>query len=146
MAPPRIIRLLESTDAAYIAGLVDGEGTITLSRVHRNERRRLVVCICNTELPILHFVIAAVGAGKITSKRTYEMRHAASYTYQISSRQALDLLRQVMPFLRSYKARRAQLILEHYVALTPRNGKYSPQIAAARAAFEAKILAILPRP
>jgi hypothetical protein len=40
MAPPRAIRLLDSARAGYIAGLVDGEGTITLSRTHRNERRR----------------------------------------------------------------------------------------------------------
>lgn len=146
MAPPRIIRSLDSADAAYIAGLVDGEGTITLSRVHRNERRRLVVCISNNELSILHFALAVIGAGKITSKRTYGLRHAASYTYQLSSRQALDLLNQVLPYLRSYKARRAQLILENYVAVTPRNGKYSAKTAAAKTAFEAKVLAIGPKP
>jgi hypothetical protein len=38
VAPPRIINALDSPRAAYIAGLVDGEGTITLSRTHRNEQ------------------------------------------------------------------------------------------------------------
>jgi hypothetical protein len=146
MAPPRIVRLLDSADAAYIAGLVDGEGTITLSRVHCNERRRLVVCISNNELSILRFVLATIGAGKITSKRTYNARHAASYAYQLSSRQALYLLSQIAPYLRSYKARRARLILDNYVAVTPRNGKYSAAIAAARTSFEAELLAIRPRP
>jgi hypothetical protein len=32
--------------AAYIAGLIDGEGTITLTRLHAGENRRLVVSIC----------------------------------------------------------------------------------------------------
>jgi hypothetical protein len=145
MAPPRIIKRLAPADAAYLAGLVDGEGTVTLSRQHRNERRRLVVCISNNELPILHFVLTAIGAGKITSKRTYQLRHAASYTYQISSRQALDLLKQIRPYLRSYKARRAQLILDNYLALTPRNGKYSADTAAARTSFEVQLLALGPR-
>jgi hypothetical protein len=144
MAPPRVINTLDSPNAAYIAGLVDGEGTITLSRTHRNERRRLVVCISNNELPILRFVLAAIGAGKVTSKRRYQPRHGASYTYQVSSRQALDLLKQISPYLRSYKARRAQLIFKHYLALTPRNGKYSADAAAARTSFEAEFLAIRP--
>jgi hypothetical protein len=145
MAPPRIINSLAPTDAGYIAGLVDGEGTITLSRAHRNERRRLVVCISNNELSILQFVLAAIGAGKITSKRTYNPRHAASYAYQLSSRQALDLLGQITPYLRSYKAKRARLILESYLAVTPRNGKYSADAEAARKCFEAELLAIGPR-
>ena len=37
--------------AAYIAGLIDGEGTITLTRLHAHENRRLVVSIANTEIP-----------------------------------------------------------------------------------------------
>ena len=69
MARPRVTNQLDTACAAYIAGLVDGEGTITLSRIHRNERRRLVVCISSNELPILRFVPAATGAGKLTSKR-----------------------------------------------------------------------------
>lgn len=34
------------TDAAYIAGPVDGESTVTPSRRHGSENRRLVVGIC----------------------------------------------------------------------------------------------------
>jgi hypothetical protein len=34
------IRELSATEAAYIAGIVDGEGTITLTRTHRDEGRR----------------------------------------------------------------------------------------------------------
>ena len=55
-----------------------------------------------------------------------------------------QLSRQIKRFLRSYKARRAQLILDNYLALTPRNGKYSAGAAAARVAFEAELLAIRP--
>ncbi len=50
MARPRVTNQLDTACAAYIAGLVDGEGTITLSRIHRNERRRLVVCISNNDV------------------------------------------------------------------------------------------------
>ena len=69
MACPRVTNQLDTACAAYIAGLVDGEGTITLSRIHRNDWRPLVVSISNNELPILRFVLAATGADKLTSKR-----------------------------------------------------------------------------
>lgn len=42
------VRKLKLTDAAYITGLIDGEGTITLTRERRGENRRLVVSISNT--------------------------------------------------------------------------------------------------
>lgn len=135
---------LDQVTAGYIAGLIDGEGTITLTRVHRNENRRLVVSISNNELGLLQFVHKAIGAGRITRKRTYSARHAPSFTYQITSRQALELLRQTAALLRSYKAARASLALAEYVRLTPRNGKYNPHLQAERSAFEAKLLAIRP--
>jgi hypothetical protein len=136
--------LLDPAIAGYIAGLIDGEGTITLTRLHRNENRRLVVSISNNELALLQFVKHVVGAGRITNKRTYDPRHAPSFTYQISSRQALSLLWQTGPLLRSYKAARARLALAEYIRLTPRNGKYAPEVRARRSEFEAKFLAIRP--
>ncbi|TMH49321.1 MAG: hypothetical protein E6H60_10445 [Betaproteobacteria bacterium] len=49
IGPYRSVLVLDSCDAAYIAGLIDGEGTITLSREHRNENRRLFVSIASAE-------------------------------------------------------------------------------------------------
>jgi hypothetical protein len=37
----KAVRSLSIQDAAYIAGLIDGEGTVTLTRRHVNERRQL---------------------------------------------------------------------------------------------------------
>jgi len=126
--------------ASYIAGLIDGEGTITLTRMHPNENRRLVVSIANTELQILQFVIDQVCAGKITKKRTTSDRHTPSFCYAITSQQALALLSQVTPFLLSYKRRRAELALAQYKALTPRNGKYTPELMIERQEFEQSFL------
>lgn len=47
------VRKLKLTDATYIAGLIDGEGTINLTREHRSENRHLVVSISNTEGAII---------------------------------------------------------------------------------------------
>ncbi len=139
-----MIASLDPALAGYIAGLIDGEGTVTLSRLHRNENRRLVVSISNNDRTMLQYVQGLVGSGRITSKRKSKPHHAASYTYQVSSRQALWLLEQTAHLLRSYKARRAALALAEYVLLTPRNGKYGCELRARRAEFETRFLAIRP--
>jgi hypothetical protein len=130
--------------AAYVAGLIDGEGTITLTRLHADENRRLVVSIANTDLQLLEFVKDKVGAGKITRKRTTSDLHTPSFCYAISSRQALALLQQVSPHLHTYKRQRAELALEQYLALTPRNGKYPPSLLAKRQEFEQTMLQLRP--
>ena len=130
------INRLSPEHAAYLAGLVDGEGTVTLTRLHRHENRRLVVSISNNDASLLNFVEEIVGAGKITTKKIYSNRHARSFTYQVTSRQALDLLRQLIPYLKTYKARRAKLVLDDYLRLTPRNGRYTLKIADSRLEFE----------
>lgn len=140
MTSYREVRTLSSVDAAYIAGLVDGEGTISLARKHAGENRQLIISISNTEAQILEFVLEAVGAGKITRKKTAAAHHTPSLTYAIWNRQALALLKQIKPYLRSYKRLRAELILSNYVRLTPRNGKYSTELARAREKFEQDVL------
>jgi hypothetical protein len=139
-------RTLQPASAAYLAGLIDGEGTVTLSRRHANERRQLVVSIVSTEPEILEWVLHEIDAGKVTRKRTVSPRHAPSFTYSISNRQALGLLRQVLPYLRSYKRIRAGMAVSHYVSLTPRNGKYDAAQDAARSQFEMDFLAVKARP
>lgn len=135
---------LTDIDAAYIAGIIDGEGSITLSRKHRNENRQLAITVSNTEKYLLDFILERIGAGKITTKRTVQAHHSPSFTYAVYNRQAHYLLQQIAPYLRTYKARRAALILRNYIALTPRNGKYTAEQRRAREEFENAILAIKP--
>lgn len=138
----RAVRQLSSAERGYIAGPIDGEGTVTLSRKHAADLRHVVVSISNTERELLDHVLALVGCGKITKKKTAKPIHALSMTYAVWNRQALSLLLQVEPYLRSYKRMRAQLILKHYIRLTPRNGKYTAMLRAQRTAFESEWLAI----
>lgn len=140
----RQVRILTPTDAAYLAGLIDGEGTITLSRRHANEHRQLVVSVVSTEHHIVAWILSAIGAGKITRKRTASCHHSPSFTYSIGNRQALATLEQVTRYLQSYKRERARLAITEYVALTPRNGKYSPELVDARRQFEERFFALTP--
>jgi hypothetical protein len=138
----RTIKRLSDSHAAYIAGLVDGEGTITLTRRHRNENRQICLAISSTERNMLEFVRTATGIGKITSKKTTQDHHNTGYTYYISNRQALGLIEQIYPYLMSYKKQRAALVLKNYIRLTPRNGKYTPELLKQRNEFARKVLAL----
>ena len=140
--PYRIVKALSPVDASYMAGLIDGAGTVTLSRRHRNDQRQLVVSIANTERRLLEWTLDTAGAGKITGKRISSPIHSPSFTYSIANRQALRLLEQIAPYLRSYKATRTKLILQNYINLTPRNGRYTEEIRAERDRFLTAVLGI----
>jgi len=140
------VHSLSAADSAYLAGLIDGEGTIALSHRHANQRRHLVVSISSTEPELVQWPREAIGAGKITRKRTVSPLHSIGLTYSVSNRQALAVLEQVVPYLRSYKRERAHLVLRLYVEVTPRNGKYTPELAMRRCEFEDVFAAITPRP
>lgn len=135
---------LTDAEAAYLAGLIDGEGTVTLSRIHRNQMRYLVLSVCNNELGIIDWVHSVTGIGKITRKRRASAHHGLNLTWRVSSRRALSVLETVSPYMHSYKRKRAELALARYLEVTPRNGKYNEAIRAARAAFEAEFFAIGP--
>jgi hypothetical protein len=135
MAEYRKVNILSLEQAAYLAGLIDGEGTITLSRRARNKERSVAITIANTELVLLEYPLSVVGAGKITSKKKYKEGHSPSFVYQISGRQALSLLGQIRYFLKSYKKERADFLLKNYVRLTPRNGRYQLALLKERKLF-----------
>ncbi len=140
----KIAKNMSTTDAAYLAGLVDGEGTITLTYKQKNAQRHLAVTISSTEYGLLEHARRVIGVGKITRKTRSKDKHSPSFAYQIYSRQALDVLRQITPFLRGYKKGRATFALNRYVALTPRNGKYSPTLLKQRLKFAERFLQIKP--
>ncbi|TAJ94468.1 MAG: hypothetical protein EPO31_09980 [Gammaproteobacteria bacterium] len=125
---------LTEAQAAYIAGLMDGEGTITLTKRHRNEHRQIVVSISNNEKCLLDYVISVAGIGVISKKSDMRSKNI-NYSYTVTNRQALELLSQINPYLIGYKKERANYVLKHYLALTPRNGKYSRELLERRTDF-----------
>lgn len=139
------LKSLSNEQAAYLAGIIDGEGTVTLTRRNIYRHRYLTVTVSNCELPLLEYIIDVTGVGKITTKRVYNPKHSPGYTYQVYSRQALDILRIILPYLQTYKKERAHLVLEEYLKLTPRNGKYTDQMIVDRRMFIDHFFSIIPQ-
>jgi hypothetical protein len=140
----KVAKRLNPEDAAYLAGLIDGEGTIALTRRHAGEERQLVLSISSTEIDLLDWTRSVTGVGKITRKRTVARHHAPGLTYSVSNRQALAVIAAVAPHLRSYKRHRAALVLDRYLTVTRRNGKYDAAALCAKRTFEDVFSAITP--
>lgn len=126
-------------DKCYIAGIIDGEGTVTLiknSPTNKpNENRTLSITVASTSLELLKYLKQKCG-GSISSKKIYKKHHKKSWHWGLGVNASLKLLKHVFPYLKEKeKIRRADLILKNYKKLTPRNGKYTPEISKARKEF-----------
>jgi LAGLIDADG-like domain len=125
-------------EAAYIAGIIDGEGSIILTRMHDKENRRPGITIASTDKELLLYVQSLIG-GTIINKKNYNPeKHKNSYTLNITKKkEVFPALKQISPFLRVNKKRlRARWILEQYDSVTVRNGKYTSEELAKKIAFE----------
>lgn len=121
----------------YAAGLMDGEGTITLSRRNGGEFRSPIVSMSSTTYELVQFMKDSFG-GCVSSHKTYKSHHKPSWVWKISGDSAINFLRSVSPHMKEpEKLRRSQLILTQYKAVTKRNGKYNTKDREAKFAFEA---------
>lgn len=129
---------MKDWEAAYIAGIIDGEGSISLTRMHTNEHRRPCITIASTDKELLIYLQTLTG-GIISTKKNYKPdKHKDSFTLSIKRKQDVFIvLERVTPFLRVTKKRmRANWILEHYNLVTPRNGKYNTKLLKKKIDFE----------
>jgi LAGLIDADG-like domain len=129
---------MKDWEAAYLAGIIDGEGSITLTRLHDKEHRRPCITVASTDLELLEY-LKILTNGHITKKKNYHPdRHQNSFTLSIKTKNhVLDTLKHIFPFLRvEKKKKRAGWILEHYDRVTIRNGKYSSDSLKQKLAFE----------
>lgn len=84
---------------AYVAGLLDGEGSITLLRSGKNRSRVPVVQITMSEREPLD-AIAAVFGGSVRQNRKPTENSKGMNTWQLKASAALDFLLSVKPHLR----------------------------------------------
>ena len=126
---------LSDIEAAYAAGILDGEGSISLSRIHSSRWPSPVVSVASTDRELLEWLRARVG-GTIIQKRTYQPHHSRSFDWKLTDRRALSFLKIVRPFLViQRKIERADLLLKDYLACTPRNGRYTVEMATRKQAL-----------
>ncbi|MBI5650509.1 MAG: LAGLIDADG family homing endonuclease [Chloroflexi bacterium] len=117
------------TESAYAAGILDGEGSIQFTRNRRARLPSPTVSISSTDRELLEWFRVRCG-GSIIRKRVYAPHHSPSYDWKLTDRKALQFLKIVRPFLViRRKIVRCDLLLSDYLACTPRNGRYTPELA-----------------
>ena len=116
-------------EKAYIAGIIDGEGTVTLSRAHANETPSPKVSVANNSLPLLKWIKDKAGSGVIITRSQREPQHGIQYVLDISDNAALELLAEIKGYL-IIKKSHADLLVSRYKAVTSRNGRYTKKLLA----------------
>lgn len=102
--------------AAYVAGLMEGEGHISLAvRRRDSESGRQItpmVRVSNTNLALLERLVEFTGNGAIWQKNLSARAHRLCYEWVLSAHQARHILPQVKPYLIG-KAPQVALVLEY---------------------------------
>lgn len=136
--------MLTNEEKAYIAGIIDGEGSIMLTSFHRNELHSPCVSIASTTLELLQWIKDKTNTGVIKRKKNYNTeRHKDCFSYTLRYNDAINFLEMISPYLViESKKRRALMIINEYKSLTPRNGRYSEELLEKKREFYERFIAL----
>jgi hypothetical protein len=113
-------------EAAWVAGIVDGEGSITIrTKPYPGGKRYQVasLSVCNTDTELLARVVEFTGIGRIGFNIRANHKRKEIWRWQTDQRQAAAVVEQLMPWL-TCKRRVAELLLEFQTLR--RCGKFFP--------------------
>lgn len=128
---------MTSEEKSYLAGIIDGEGSIMLLSFHNNQLPSPCISISSTTLELLEWVKDRIQAGSIKGKKNYNTdKHKYSYTYTLRYDAVINLLKDIEPYMViESKKKRALMIINEYKNVTPRNGRYSKEILEKKQLF-----------
>ena len=120
---------MTNIEISYLAGVIDGEGSIMLSKYHKSEYPTPCISIASTDLELLEWVKHKIGSGSINKKKNYNLeKHKNSYAYSIYYDSAIKVMKCIYPYLVIVKKKeRAKFIIDKYKEVTIRNGKYNEE-------------------
>lgn len=98
--------VLSEAESAYIAGFVDGEGSILLYL--RRDTASLRLSISNTKRHVLEWISERTGLGSIITREHENLKHATSHNWQVNSEGAESVIEQIRPYM-IIKTRQADL-------------------------------------
>jgi len=100
-----------TTDIAYIAGFLDGEGCIRIKKANQGGNSYYVwVAITNSYKPTLDFVQSVFGGQVRQAEKTV---NKIVYHYLITASEAVDMLKTILGFLRDKKKQAELAIIFH---------------------------------
>jgi hypothetical protein len=135
---------MTTSEKAYIAGIIDGEGSIMLLKFHRNQMPAPCISVASISHELLLWLKEKIGHGTIKTKKNYSpKKHKNSFSYIIKYDNAIRLLEEISPYLViESKKIRAEIIINEYKSLTPRNGRYSKEQLIKKKDFYNRFIAL----
>lgn len=98
------LKKMKDTEAAWLAGFFDGEGSITKSLTTNGHSKTLYVywkvVIPNTSKPAMKKVVRITGVGAL-SRRAREKKHYKTlWVWQLNAKKEIkDFARQIVPYM-----------------------------------------------
>jgi hypothetical protein len=87
-----------ASDLAYLAGIIDGEGTIGIYRGGAPYSYHLALVVTNTHRPMLEWVHARIGGSLVRATRQ-TLRHKQGWQVVLVQARAASVIRLCRPFL-----------------------------------------------
>ena len=122
--PTWTARVMSPCEAAWVAGIIDGEGTITArTKPYPGGKRYQIVSLsaCNTDLDLIARLVEFTGIGRLHYQERVNHKRKEIWQWRTDQRQAAMVLEQLLPWLTA-KRRVAELLLEMQSLRRP--GKY----------------------
>lgn len=94
-----VTRKMSVPEAAYLAGLIDGEGSIIAARKLGTGRTTWRLQVASTTDCLLDWCIEKTGVGTIVVRLSQNPKHADSKWWQCYSWNAMDVLKQCEPYM-----------------------------------------------
>lgn len=124
-------------EKGYIAGLIDGEGTITLQKERASSKFRYPVVEMSSTTYAMVKKMQELAFGTISNQKVYKENYKQAYHQQVRGDKAIALLTEIKDYLLEPKKKyRAELIVNEYKSVTPRNGRYSEEKLVQKLDFE----------
>jgi hypothetical protein len=124
-------------EKGYVAGLIDGEGTVTLLKDRADAKFKYPVVEMTSTTYALVERMKEICGGTISNQKVYKENYKQSYKWCIRGDKAIILLTEIKNYLlEPNKNYRANLIVNEYKTVTPRNGKYSEEMLEKKLDFE----------
>lgn len=121
---------MKKTDLAYTAGIIDGEGSIGIYPQRQGNKSiayALQVVVASTDEWLPLWLKFAYG-GNIHNEKRYKEYHSPCWAWSISTRQAGEFLKLVLPYLH-LKRPQAELAIQFQSRKHNWGGKGKPQVA-----------------
>lgn len=138
---------LSLTDAAYIAGLIDGEGHIAITKIASGFNRRvnpsyqLLVRVAMTHHDTIQWYADVTGA-ELRFRAARGLYHANAYEANRADHNALRLLKQIMPFLITKRAQAELAVAFRETFSNSRSRKTPKEVVELRESFFLKMKAL----